>query len=448
MWRALRFIVLLGAAAWTAVWLADHPGSATLYWQGYRIDTTFAVVVAVVAAVVVMAALLYRLWLFLRRVPERLGQARREGRRRRGYLALTRGMVAVAAGDGEEAGRQVKRADVLLGDPALTMLLSAQSAQLGGDEKAAEGFFRAMLERPETEFLGVRGLLTQAIKRRDHGEALRLARRAYRLKPKSEWVAGNLFEQQVRRGQWTDAEITLGEAMRNRLVASDRGRRRGAVIGYQRSIEAQRRGQAGDAQRLVRKAHELDAGFIPAAVRLAHFLTASGKPKKAAQVVERTWRREPHPDLLESFRAAHPDEDPLRMVPTVQQLAGLNPDHPESHIAIAEVALEAKLWGEARRHLIVVAGDNPAARVCRLMARLEESEHGDMAAAREWLMRASLAEPDPAWVCDHCGNSVAEWTALCGNCGDFDTFSWRTPPSVVSLPGPAREAATPAIAAD
>ena len=49
-----------------------------------------------------------------------------------------------------------------------------------------------MMEQPETEFLGLRGLLTQAIKRGDKGEALDLARRAYRLKPKSAWVAANI----------------------------------------------------------------------------------------------------------------------------------------------------------------------------------------------------------------------------------------------------------------
>ena len=63
------------------------------------------------------------------------------------------------------AQRQAKKADVLLNEPPLTMLLSAQAAQLDGDEQAAEGYFRAMLEREETRFLGLRGLITQAIKR-------------------------------------------------------------------------------------------------------------------------------------------------------------------------------------------------------------------------------------------------------------------------------------------
>ena len=63
---------------------------------------------------------------------------RRERRRRAGYRALTQGMVAVAAGDPQEARRFARSADALLADPPLTLLLSAQAAQLDGDETAAK----------------------------------------------------------------------------------------------------------------------------------------------------------------------------------------------------------------------------------------------------------------------------------------------------------------------
>ena len=437
MLRTLWFLVLLGVLTAVAVWLAEHPGSVTLHWQGYRLDTTFAILLSIVAAMVVSAALAYRLWIYFRGVPARVGRARRDGRRRRGYMALTRGMVAVAAGDADEARRQSERADVLLGDPPLTMLLSAQTAQLRGDEKASETFFEAMLDRPETEFLGVRGLLMRAMKQGEWDQALKLARRAYRLKPTSEWVAANLFDLQVRAGQWADAEITLAESVKKKLIGGDRGNRRKAVIGYRQSTEAEAEGRPAEALKLVTKAHSLEPGFIPAVVAMARILTATGKARKAITVIEQAWRRDPHPDLFTAYRAALPAGDALQAMRAVQNLARLNADHPESHIALAEAALAAQLWGEARKHLNSVAGDGASVRVCRLMARLDESQHGDMVRAREWLVRASMADPDPTWVCRDCGNAVADWGVLCGKCGGFDSFDWHTPPRVVNLSGPA-----------
>src|ERR687888_327363 len=67
-------------------------------------------------------------------------------------------------GDAVEAQRQAKQAGDLLNDPPLTLLLEAQAAQLGGDEKAATRYFRAMLDHPEASFLGLRGLLMQSLK--------------------------------------------------------------------------------------------------------------------------------------------------------------------------------------------------------------------------------------------------------------------------------------------
>ncbi len=451
MVRALWFLVVLGLLVFVSVWLADDPGSATLHWQGYRLDTSVALLLVLVALIAAGAAVAYRLWGFIRRAPASLSRIGRERRRRRGYLALTQGLVAVAAGDAEEAQHQVKRADGLLDDPPLTMLLSAQAAQLAGDEGAGGTYFAAMLERPETEFLGLRGLLIQAIKRGDRNQALRLAKRAYRLKPKSEWVASNLFDLQTRAGLWADAGATLARAVKNNLITAAEGRRRRAVLAYQRSLEAGERGSDAEALKHVRTAHDLEPGFIPAAVRLARLLADAGRARKAAAVIEDAWGRAPHPDLLDAYWAARGAADGLEKVHAAERLAKFNPDHVESHLAMAAAALEAPLWGEARKHLEAAAGNDPSARVCRLMAALEESEHEDMARAHEWLMRASVADRDPAWVCEHCGNAVAEWSALCGKCDSFDSFAWRMPPRVVSLaagdPGTPAPAALPAAPA-
>ena len=437
MLRAFVFLVVLGLAAWLAWWLAGDPGSVTLHWQGWRVDTSVALLLVFVALVAAVTALLYRLWAFLRRAPARLGQKWRADRRRRGYLALTRGMVAVAAGDAAEADLQVKRAEVLLDEPPLTMLLSAQAAQLVGDESAAGRFFTAMLERPEMEFLGVRGLLIQSMKRGDAVHTLDLAERAFRLKPDSEWVAASLFGEQVRAGRWDEAEATLERSVRGELVGPDEGRHRRAVLVHQRGLEAGAAGDDGAALKLARRAHELEPGFVPAAARLAGLLAAAGKARRARAVVERAWRLTPHPDLVAALRAAEETDDALHWTRAVQGLAELDPDHAESRLAVAAAALDAELWGEARRHLEALAADGAGARVCRLMARLAESEHADVEAARDWLMRATTAAPDPAWVCAGCGALAADWSVCCGHCASFDSLVWEKPvvsrqPSAVS----------------
>ncbi|MEK9723339.1 MAG: heme biosynthesis HemY N-terminal domain-containing protein [Rhodospirillaceae bacterium] len=435
MLRALWFLALVVAAALAVVWLIDRPGTVALDWQGYRIETSVAVLAAMAMVLAVIAALVYRIYLALRRAPARVGEAWRGRRRQKGYQALTRGMVAVAAGDADEARRQEKRAQVLLNEPPLTMLLSAQAAQLNGDDAAAAKFFQAMSEETDTEFLGVRGLLNQALARGDDAEALALARRAYRLRPKSEWVANQLLALQIRGGQWLDAQVTSEELGRIGVTDKAHARHNKAVLALQQGIEARAAGDPETAASKFKAAYYHDPPFVPAVLAHAGMVIDTGKLKRAADVIEKAWRVAPHPDLVLPYWRASGAEDGLAIVKATERLAAANAGHRESHVALARAALEARLWGEARTHLKAVtddAGDDEA-RVCRLWAELEEAEHGDTEAARRWLTRAFLAASDRAWVCGDCGNAVAVWSAICGNCLGFDTFTWRTPPHVQRL---------------
>lgn len=430
--RALPTIILIAVVIAAAVFIADRPGSVSLVWQHWRVDTSIAVLLFGVALVAILAAAAFHLLRRLIGAPRAMTRARRERRRRRGYRALTQGMVAVAAGDAIEAKRLAKQADALLAEPPLTLLLSAQAAQLNGDQQAAEKYFAAMLERSETEFLGLRGLIMQALKRNDETEALRLTRRAKELHPKTPWVLSSLFELEARAGHWRAAEQTLALATRRQAMPARQTHHHRAVMLHEQSRVAQAEGRSEDAIRLAAKAQAQAPDFAPAAVRYAELLGARGETRRARKVIETAWRLAPHPALAAAYAALLADEKPLQQVKRFEALTAQNRDHRESHIVIAQAALKARLWGEARRHLAAIGGreDDPAPspRVCRLMAELEEAEHNDLPAARMWLARAATTEAqEPSYVCSACGGETVAWTSLCPHCRSFDTIEWRLP---------------------
>jgi HemY protein len=427
MIRTIIFVIGVGLVVAGGIWLAERPGSVALEWQGWRIDTSVAFLALALAIVAIVLGLLLRFWHVLRGAPGTFLANRRQARRERGYQALTQGMVAVAAGDADEAERQAKRADALLGDPPLTMLLSAQSAQLNGDEAAAKAYFTAMLDRQETAFLGLRGLLMQAQREGNGAEELRLARRAYALRPKTPWVLTTLFDAQVRHDQWREALPVLEEAMRRGAMEGAVARRRLAVVLLGCSGEAEEAGDRASALTYAKRAASLMPDFLPATLHHIALMVDGGKKRAAARMLHNAWARIPHPELARIYAAMEESDDPLKKVRRFERLLSHNPDHAESHIALAEALLEARIWGAARSHLQSAAGDAPSARVCRLMAELEEAEKGDMAASRQWLLRAASAEPDSAWICSGCGAATTAWTPRCGRCNALGTLEWRPP---------------------
>ncbi|WP_340116264.1 heme biosynthesis HemY N-terminal domain-containing protein [Pelagibius sp. 7325] len=437
MRRAILFAVLAAAASLAAYWLALHPGQISIQWLGYRLEPPIGLLVLAVLAFTVVVILLYRVIRAILGTPRRIGQARTDSRRSRGYKALSQGMVAVAAGDAQEAQRWSRRAEDLLEDPPITLLLAAQAAQLNGDEKAAEKYFNAMLEKPETRFLGLRGLLMQALREGDHQRALGYVRQAHALRPKTPWVVTNLFELSQRSGDLEAASAALKQAVKIKAMDKADADHKGAVITLAKAERLLAEGQKEEAFTQARLADRSDPDLLAAALLHARLAVERKAWKEAAKVVERSWPRTPSAELAALYRAAAPEAKPLEQVKRFTRLAALNPKHRESHLALAEATLEAGLWGEARRHLaelVTLAGeDPPRAQVCRLMARLEEAERHDTASARRWLERAAAAPPDPAWVCDSCGAVASRWSANCGSCGTFDSLDWRLPRRVGAL---------------
>ena len=431
----LLLFAWIGIASFVAYLIAKRPGDVSMVWLGYRVDVPMWLVLAALVAVAVIAALLWQFTRFILRSPGRLGQARRDRRRRKAYKALTQGMVAVAAGDAVEAQRQSKLAGTLLNDPPLTLLLEAQAAQLGGDEKAATRYFRAMLDHPEASFLGLRGLLMQALKAGNDSEALRLARQAVTERPRTTWAASTLLDLELRAGDWPAAETTLKRAEKLRVIEPSAAKRTRAVL---LTEQARTSSDLEAAIARLREAVKLAPDLVSARSLLATDVGRIGRGREAVRIIEQGWVSAPHAELAAAYAQIDPAEDALARARRLERLAGLNPGHLESQIALASANLAAGLWGPARaeleKALAQVGGEAAASqRLARLWAHLEEGEGSDPAAARRWLIAAAAAPADPAWTCERCGTIAAGWAARCQHCRQFDSLVWRATPRPAAL---------------
>lgn len=443
--RILIWFAIAAAAMLAAVWLAERPGTLTAEWQGWRLDTSVGVVAIAIVVLILLGVAAWLLWRWISGAPGALLEGWGDSRRRRGYRELTQGLAAVAAGDGAEAQKHARKAEQLLAEPALTLLLSAQAAQLTGDRDGARRAFDAMLKDQQMAFLGLRGLIGQSLRDGDQMTALGYAERAFALRPQTPWVVHSLFDMQAQAGHWKAAQDTLDAGMRRKVVTADKGRALKALLEVERSREAEHGGRASDALALAREAFGLAPERIAATSRLAELQIKAGDAKRAMKTLERGWAVAPHPDLAELYLRASGESDPLKRVGIVRRLAAGNPDDIESHLALAKASLDAGLWGEARRQLETAGGTSPPVRICRLMAEVEERANAGQAKVHEWLARAATAPADRSWSCTACGAHHETWRSVCESCSAFGTLQWRAPGTYGQILPPE---ARPAIAAE
>ena len=421
----LAFVVVAALAA-LAAWLASQPGTMTVDWRGYRIEASLLIPVAAIALLVAICLVAYRIWAWLKRGPSRIGQMRAADRRRRGFLALTQGLTAVAAGDAQRARRFARSAEALLNEPALTLLLSAQAAQLSGDETLTKRHFTAMLESPETEFLGLRGLMTQAERGGDQERALGLARRALEKAPESPWAIQALLDHEIEAGNWREAESLLTRPAANQALPPNRGRRTLTICRYQQAREDATEERWGATLRRVREVHKLTPSFVPGSVLLAKAALRLGKPRVAQAALRASWERHPHPDLFVAYRDLIEGEPAAALVKRIDRLVASNQNHRESRVAAATAAIAAQQWGKARKALDPLIGEDappPDARVCALMAELEQGQYGNDDVAGIWRGRADSAALSARFVCSSCYARLSDWAPHCPNCHRFDSLN-------------------------
>ncbi len=239
MWRAIAIFIAIAIFAAGLAWFADRPGSLTLTWLGYEIQTTFLFASAVIALLVVVLLIV---WSLVRRVigiPGSVSGFFRTRRRQKGFDALSQGMIAIGAGDAATAAKLSAQADRLIGSEPMALLLRAQAAQINGDEATAGRIFRAMLQSRETELLGLHGLFVQARRDQDSEGARAHAERAMRLKPDLPWAARAVLSLQSADGDWRAAERTLTLARENKLIEKADVARQRAVLLTAQALEAE-----------------------------------------------------------------------------------------------------------------------------------------------------------------------------------------------------------------
>lgn len=434
MVRVLLYLAVFAALAVGAVWLADRPGEVSVVWQGWRIDTSVALAAIAVVVLALLTMLGFGLLRFFLGLPSAFSFASRARRRARGFEAVSRGMVAIGAGDPVAAGRHAVDARRYAGNEPLTLLLEAQAAQLSGDRGRAEAAFKAMLDKPETRVLGLRGLFVEAKRRGDMAAARAFADDAVRRSPSLAWANDALLDFHTNAGDWQAARTAVERRAALRLADKADAKRQRAVLLAAEALEA--RGNAPEkALAAALEAVKLAPGLTPAAALAGRMLAERGDVRKAVKLLEAAWKEVSHPDIAAAYLDVRPGDSAQDRLVRATTLAKLRPADPEGVLALAGAAIHARDFAKARSTLKPLLAGGASVRACLLMAELEEAEHGAAGRVREWLARATRAPRDAAWVAD--GLVSDHWMPVSPISGRLDAFVWTVPPATLGSQAPA-----------
>ncbi len=432
--KILVFVCIIAALGLGAGALMEMQGGVQVTVAGteYTFGPLESVIAAIALVVVVwlflkLLSLLVALLRFLSGDETALSRYFDRGRERKGYKALSEGMMALASGEAKLAMSRAARAERYLQKPELTNLLTAQAAEMSGDTAKATETYKKLIADDSTRFVGVRGIMKQKLAAGDTDTARKLAEKALALKPRHEETQDVLLKLQAQANDWAGARATLSTKLKHGSLPRDVFTRREAVLALAEAKDIVDEDATTSEREEAIQANRLSPDLIPAAAMAARSYIAKNKPRNAVRVIKKAWQAQPHPDLAAAFAEIVPDETPQERVKRFATLTAIHPDNPETRLVLGELNIVAEDFPEARRALSPLLDDAPDARAYTLMAAVERGEGASDSVVQGWLTRALNAPRGPQWVCDNCQHISAQWAPVCENCESFDTLSWRRP---------------------
>jgi len=431
--KTIWFFTKIAIIAAAGVWLATREGSVELSLMGY--DVTIQSGLFFLSLFILFTAFLalYRLVRAVLSTPKAIAKYQEREQQKKSYKALTRGLVAVAAGDSERASEFAdKSKDFMPDQNALSLLLSAQAAQLKGDEKLAIKYFKQLSDDEDAGFLGLRGLLIDALKEKKYKIALDYARQAQDAYPGQGWLLKTVYDLEIRNHQWDKAIKTGKLVVKTGGMDEQTAQTNAVAIHLMRGDYERDRGDNKTALKEYEYAHKIDPNFVPTVTRLARFYLDQNKKKKAVDLVRKIWKTNPHPDLAMLWEEMAPPKGEknnthVKRLKWFEDLVALNPDAYDGQITAARTAMDIGYWGEARAYLMQAEKIHPSASLYRLMAIAEQNSGDNEDLIHDMMEKASEGLPDKSWYCMQTGLIYQDWSAIAMPHEGFNTIIWGVP---------------------
>lgn len=405
--------------------LYQLPGQVRLQW--YPFEAEIALSFLAMAGFVLFIGILcvHRLYLSLKNIPGKWRLFRRKKRHLKAERALYEGFNALAAEDYQEAKDQIQKLERLGTSNPFHLILKTQIAFVSGHRDEAERCLKQLTAHPDLGFLGLRGLISLEEQRPHQPHLHQLLMEALKANPQSPWVLQKLFDWNIRHAMFDQAEIILEQLQITHTQPPEDINRRKALLSWAEADVAYREQDFEVFYDSVHRALALLPELTEATFRLAQYYGEDQRLGKALKVLTQGYTAKPHPEYGVLLQQIHGTVTALDLYKEAEKITSAHPHHHYTHQILAKLAIDAKLWGQARTHLENLNKFTITKIYYHLMAHLESCQHPEQPhLAKNWMDQAAFAPQDAAWVCTDCGHVHDRWSLTCSSCHAIDTIQW------------------------
>lgn len=415
-------IVLIIAVLFIVVRL---PGKSVVNYYGYSVELNTGLLVGGLIVCFLFFHQFLNFWRWLRHLPAVCKKQWAQRRVAKSTELVLEAFNMMAAGDSKQAMELLDKARKLNKDDLFNSIFSAQAAYNQNSDAESEKKFSALLNIEETRFLGYRGLALLRTRQGKLDEAHHFLQQALKVRPDSPWVLAQLFNWDVQHLLFSSAETILEQLRIGGYLTKPETQRKKAVLHW---VKAEHNLKESDFEGFYESVHQtlkLAPELTEATLALTKYYGESNRQAKGWKCLKKGYAANPHPDFLSALQQLFGGNSALELYQRGEELTSAQTKHPTSHLILARLALEAKLWGQARAHLAILGQAQPTQSYYELLAELESQENpGKPEIVQSLYNHATHAVRDPVWICQNCHAVLPKWHAFCPSCQAFDQVAW------------------------
>ncbi len=380
----ILFILVLALALSSLGLLSlQDPGIVEIVWLGYDIQLT-ALLAFLIFLFVLLIIILFGCGIsWLLGMPVKWFSFFQRSRKRKAEFELLELLSSYEAETFSGALPHQKKGAHNFTDNPFFLWVSGNAFERAENHLEAEKCFMALTKNSSTTFLGLKGQIRAAIHRGDLKSAYDLLKHAEKFSPTSPWVLKHLLALTREHKKWEKAETLILRLEDLGYLTPEQSKKQIAFVQYQQSLQPKI--SLAQKEVFLRQAHSLDPSLAEATMVLAPLLQKQGHITYALTALEATWSLNPTQILGDLYLKIAEPRDDMSAFQEAQTLVKNNPQHAESLLFLARMALNAKLWGEARVFLTELLKQNPTTHVYQLLSRLELEEKHNWKDALKWL---------------------------------------------------------------
>jgi HemY protein len=383
-WILFFFLLVLGFAS-LLLWYLQDPGYIEVIWLGYEIHLSVFVAFFLLLFVVLSFLLSKHVLTRITELPFLYFSFLRKSREKKAKDEMMQLLTSLEAEDFSGALSHQKKAALILGLDPLFLWFSGTAFVRANKPLEAEKCYIELTKNPLTTFLGLKGQIRSALHRGDYKLAYTLLNNAEKLVPTSPWVLKHFLAIASEQKNFKKAEELILRLEDLDYFPSEKSKKQIALLQYLDAIQIET--SPSQKETLLRQSHRLDPSLAEATESLANLLSEKGNKKEALYTIETTWRLTPIRSLGNLYVKIFQPKDDLEAYQAATELVKEKSKSSENLFFLAEMALKAKLWGEARNHIKELVKLDPRAKVYELLAALELEENQNSNAALSWLYK-------------------------------------------------------------